>query len=101
MVSGCALLIDYILTITLSIASGADAIFSFFPLEWLPYKLWLAVGGVILLTILNMRGVKESVLPLVPIFLIFIVTHAFVIFYTFITHLINTPTPSVSGRPAC
>ena len=69
MVSGCALLIDYVLTITLSIASGADAIFSFFPLEWLPYKLWLAVGGVILLTILNMRGVKESVLPLVPIFL--------------------------------
>ena len=31
MVSGCALLVDYVLTITLSIASGADAIFSFFP----------------------------------------------------------------------
>lgn len=91
MVSGCALMIDYVLTITLSIASGADAIFSFFPPEWLPYKLWLAVGGVILLTILNMRGVKESVLPLVPIFLIFIVTHAFAIFYTFITHLGNIP----------
>ena len=32
MVSGCALLIDYVLTITLSIASGADAVFSFLPL---------------------------------------------------------------------
>jgi amino acid transporter len=31
MVSGCALLIDYVLTIAVSIASGADAIFSFLP----------------------------------------------------------------------
>ncbi len=91
MVSGCALMIDYVLTITLSIASGADAIFSFLPAAWLPYKLELAVCGVILLTVLNMRGVKESVLPLVPIFLIFIATHAFAIFYTFITHIINIP----------
>src|ERR1039457_6667353 len=30
-VSGCALLIDYVLTITLSIASGADALFSILP----------------------------------------------------------------------
>ena len=38
MVSGCALMIDYVLTITLSIASGADAIFSFLPAAWLPEK---------------------------------------------------------------
>jgi amino acid transporter len=91
MISGCALLIDYVLTITLSVASGADAVFSFLPAAWLPYKLWLAVIGVVLLTVLNMRGVKESVLPLVPIFLTFILTHAFAIFYTFITHLGNIP----------
>src|SRR3989344_6040909 len=34
MVAGCALLIDYVLTIAISIASGADALFSFLPLEW-------------------------------------------------------------------
>ena len=39
MISGCALLIDYVLTITLSIASGADAIFSFLPVAMLRYKL--------------------------------------------------------------
>ena len=39
MVSGCALLIDYVLTITVSVASGADAIFSFLPPEWLCYRL--------------------------------------------------------------
>ena len=87
MVSGCALLIDYVLTIAVSIASGADAIFSFLPLEWHQYKLELAVLIVILMMLLNMRGVKESVIPLVPIFLTFLATHVFVILYGLFTHL--------------
>src|SRR5689334_24978378 len=41
-VSGAALLVDYVLTITISIASGADAIFSFLPPSWLPCKLAVA-----------------------------------------------------------
>ncbi|MFA6320654.1 MAG: APC family permease [Candidatus Omnitrophota bacterium] len=86
MVSGCALLVDYVLTIALSIASGADALFSFLPLEWLQFKLPIAVIGVLALTLLNMRGAKESVLPLVPIFLIFLATHLFVIIYSLATH---------------
>jgi amino acid transporter len=81
MVSGSALLIDYVLTITISVASGADALFSFLPPTWLPYKIGFAVTGVLLLTVMNSRGVKESVLPLVPIFLTFVVTHAFLIGY--------------------
>ncbi|HNW27076.1 MAG TPA: APC family permease [Spirochaetota bacterium] len=91
MVAGSALLIDYLLTITLSVASGADALFSFLPAYMLPYKLPVAVWGVSLLIILNLRGVKESVLPLVPIFLIFIVTHAFAIIYTFASQAGNIP----------
>ncbi len=91
MVSGCALLIDYLLTITLSIASGADALFSFLPPEWLHYKLTVAVAGVILLIWLNLRGVKESVVPLVPIFLVFLFTHAFAIVYAVISHAGNIP----------
>jgi amino acid transporter len=86
MVSGSALLIDYVLTITISVASGADALFSFLPPALLTYKLPFAVLGVVLLTIMNMRGVKESVLPLVPIFLTFVVTHAFIIGYALIIH---------------
>lgn len=87
MVSGCALLIDYVLTIALSIASGADAIFSFLPPSFHSFKIILAVAGVIILTALNLRGVKESVFPLIPIFLIFVITHAFVILYAITTHL--------------
>lgn len=91
MVSGSALLIDYLLTITLSVASGADALFSFLPAAWILYKLPVAVFGVILLIWLNLRGVKESVVPLVPIFLIFLITHTFLIVYAIIAHAGNMP----------
>lgn len=91
MVSGCALLIDYVLTITLSIASGADALFSFLPKEFYHYKLMVAVAGVIILIWLNLRGVKDSVVPLVPIFLVFIATHIFAIFYAIISNISNVP----------
>ena len=89
MISGCALLIDYVLTITISVASGADALFSFLPKEFLDYKIYFAAFGVCLLIIMNLRGVKESVVPLVPIFLLFIVLHVFIIGYAVITHLFN------------
>jgi amino acid transporter len=82
MVAGAALLVDYVLTITVSIASGADALFSFLPPAWLPYRLTFAVLGVAGLTLLNLRGVRESVVPLVPVFLIFILTHAFAILFS-------------------
>ncbi|MCI0515529.1 APC family permease [candidate division KSB1 bacterium] len=89
MVSGSALLIDYVLTITLSIASGADAIFSFLPAQYYPYKLTFAMFGLLLLILLNLRGIKESVVPLVPIFLIFIITHVTVIIYSLFSNLTN------------
>jgi len=87
MISGCALLIDYVLTIAVSIASGADAVFSFLPLEWQQYKLGLATGVIVLMVLLNMRGVRESVIPLVPLFLLFLATHGFIILYGLLTHL--------------
>lgn len=84
MISGCALIIDYVLTITISISSGADALFSFFPESAHVYKLGVAIGGVCLLIILNLRGVKESVVSLTPIFVAFIVLHVFVIVYAIV-----------------
>ena len=86
MVSGCALLIDYVLTITVSVASGADAIFSFVPAQWHPFKLEFALLILILLIVLNLRGARESIITLLPIFLVFIVTHAIVITYAFFDH---------------
>jgi len=81
MVSGCALIIDYVLTITISVSSGSDALFSFLPESLHIFKLSVAIGGVLLLILLNLRGVKESVVSLTPIFVVFMVTHIFVIVY--------------------
>ncbi|OIO01055.1 MAG: amino acid transporter [Desulfovibrionaceae bacterium CG1_02_65_16] len=91
MISGCALLVDYALTITLSVASGADALFSFLPPAWAEFKLTAAVFGVLGLIVLNLRGVKESVAALVPIFLVFVATHAFAIAWGVGAHLGNLP----------
>ena len=85
-VSGSALLVDYMLTITVSIAACAEALFSFVPPEFQRFKLIFAVFLVLLLLILNLRGVKESVEVLAPIFLIFIVTHALLLGYGIFSH---------------
>jgi amino acid transporter len=95
MVSGSALLIDYLLTITLSISSGADAVFSFLPASVHEFKLVFAFMALLLLIVLNLRGVKESVIALAPIFMLFILTHIFFIIYIFFsksTELGNTLT---------
>ena len=74
-VSGSALLVDYILTITVSIAACTDALFSFIPVEFHGYKVIVGILLIAFLILLNLRGVKESVVVLAPIFLMFILLH--------------------------
>ena len=83
LVSGSALLIDYVLTITVSIAAGADAIFDFLPKNsvflgrnLIDYKLPMEYAAVGLLIVMNLRGIKESIKVIVPVFVLFLVTHA-------------------------
>jgi len=85
-IGGAALVVDYVLTIAISVASGCDAIFSFLPPEWRIWKIVAALGVVAMLTSLNMRGVKESVVILMPIFLTFMVSHVVLIAYGVLTH---------------
>jgi hypothetical protein len=86
-VSGSALLVDYILTITVSIASCGDALFSFLPLSYQPAKLPFEMLLILTLIVLNIRGVKESITVLAPIFVVFILTHIFLIGYGVLSHL--------------
>jgi len=86
-VSGAALLVDYVLTITISIAAAGDALFSFLPSSWHQYKLVLELGLILTLTTLNIRGVRESVIALLPVFLLFIVTHTVLIGGGILGHL--------------
>ncbi len=89
--AGSALLVDYVLTIAISIASGADAVFSFLPFAAQDYKILASTFAIVVLILLNLRGVKESVAVLVPIFLIFIVTHVIVVGYGIFIHLDTAP----------
>lgn len=79
LISGGALLVDYVLTIAISVAAGVDALFSMLPLEYQGYKLELSCVLVMLLGYMNLRGMKESIRVLLPIFLGFIITHAVLI----------------------
>jgi hypothetical protein len=90
-VSGCALIVDYVLTITVSVATGCDAVFSFLPPGWAHQKLPTEVFVLLFLVVLNLRGVKESVTFLLPIFLVFVLTHFVLISYGLIAHFAGLP----------
>ncbi|WP_405374957.1 MULTISPECIES: APC family permease [unclassified Microbacterium] len=58
-VVGSALLVDYVLTVAVSVSSGVDNIISAVPgLD--PWRVELAIGFVILIVIVNLRGVREA-----------------------------------------
>jgi len=91
LVSGSALVVDYVLTIAISTASGVEAIFSFLPPHVQPLRLpaeFLVLG---IITGLNLRGVKESVLILTPIFIAFVVSHVGLILYGIFHHSTALP----------
>ncbi|MFC7450466.1 APC family permease [Rhodococcus daqingensis] len=54
-----ALLIDYVMTVAVSVAAGVDNLISALP-SLNPHRVGLAVGFVVLLTAMNLRGVRES-----------------------------------------
>jgi amino acid transporter len=59
LVAGASLLVDYVLTVSVSVAAGVLAITSAFP-GLGSARVWLCLGFVAILTIGNLRGVKES-----------------------------------------
>jgi amino acid transporter len=91
LVSGAALVLDYVLTIAISIASGVDALASFLPLGFQPYKLWAEAFFIALLIVMNLRGLKEAIQILLPIFLGFVATHLVLIVYGIVAHASNLP----------
>jgi hypothetical protein len=92
-VSGCALLVDYVLTVTVSIAAAGDALFSlsFIPEALQAWKLSIEVFFIVALLVLNIRGVRESIIALTPIFFLFVLTHLAVIVGGVAWHLPELP----------
>lgn len=85
-VSGSALLVDYILTITISVASCTDALFSYLPMAYHHLKVPVACLLILLLIVLNIRGVKESITVMAPIFMVFVASHLLLLLDGVFTH---------------
>ncbi|MGZ3238622.1 MAG: APC family permease [Burkholderiaceae bacterium] len=84
--SGAALIVDYVLTIAISVASGVDALFSLLPVGAQGWKLMLELILTVFLLMINLRGAKESIKILLPIFLGFVITHVLLIVYGVFVH---------------
>jgi len=80
LVAAAALLIDYVLTVAVSVAAGMAAVTSAFPALY-PFRIWLCVAAVVLVSIANLRGLRESgKIFAVPTYL-FIVSLAALVLY--------------------
>ena len=91
LISGSALIVDYVLTISISVASGLDALFSLLPDNLHGHKVLIAIVIILLMVYLNLRGLKESIKVLMPIFIGFVITHGFLIIYGVLVHAQKIP----------
>jgi len=91
LVSGAALIVDYVLTVAISVASGTDAVFSLLPLTWHPWKVAFEIAMIAALITLNLRGMKEAIKVLLPIFVGFVVVHVALIGYGIYAHAESLP----------
>ncbi|HEV8142805.1 MAG TPA: APC family permease [Methylomirabilota bacterium] len=57
--AAAALLIDYVLTVAVSVAAGVAAVTSAVPALF-PFRVWLCVVAVVIVALANLRGIRES-----------------------------------------
>ncbi|HEY8101765.1 MAG TPA: APC family permease [Burkholderiaceae bacterium] len=91
LIAGCALILDYVLTVSISVAAGVEALASLLPLGFQPYKLWTEMVVIAVLIVMNLRGMKEAIKILLPIFLGFVATHLVLIVYGIFVHASYLP----------
>ncbi len=89
--SGTALIVDYTLTISISIASGVQAIFSLLPVSYQGHLIITEIIVIFFLMVLNLRGMKESIKILLPIFMGFFISHLIIISYGIFVHGAELP----------
>ena len=95
LIAGAALLTDYVLTVSVSIASGVAQITSAFPILY-DVRVWISVGFILFVMLMNLRGVKESGTAFaIPTYFFVILMFAAVgtgLFRLFITNTLGTVT---------
>jgi amino acid transporter len=99
LVAAAALLIDYVLTVAVSIAAGVAAITSAFP-PLLPHRVALCLLCISLLTLVNLRGVKESgTIFAIPTY-VFIASFVLMIAVGLVTSIVSGVLMPTSGLTA-
>jgi amino acid transporter len=59
LIAAAALLVDYVMTVAVSVAAGVENLTSAFP-ALLPYTVWICSLAIVVLMLMNLRGVRES-----------------------------------------
>src|SRR5258706_1046245 len=86
LIAGSALLIDYLLTAAVSLTAGVEAIASAFPVLW-NYRVVIAIFLLILITLANLRGLRETgTLMSIPVYL-FLLTYLPMLIYGLYVYL--------------
>jgi amino acid transporter len=98
LIAGAALLIDYVLTAAVSLTAGVAAIASAFPFLW-PYRTGIALLLLAVITLANLRGLRESgTLMAVPVYL-FLVCYLGMLAFGLARAVAEGPTPLTSVAP--
>ena len=91
LVSGAALIVDYVLTAAISVASGTEAVLSILPASWYQDRILLDLVVLLFLIFLNLRGMKESIKILLPIFVGFLITNGIILAWGLLSHAADFP----------
>jgi amino acid transporter len=98
--AGAALLIDYTLTVAVSVSAGVAALTSAFPPLY-PYRVLLGVGLVVLIAVANLRGLRESGRVFAVWSYLFIGGYFLLMGYGFVALAVGgRPSVEVAGPPA-
>jgi amino acid transporter len=99
LVTAAALLVDYVLNVAVSVTAGVAAIASAFPALW-PHRVALALVLLLIITLANLRGMRETgTLMSIPVYL-FLGTYLAMIVYGLIRLAVEGPTIPVLSSPA-
>ena len=98
LIAASALTVDYLLNVAVSVTAGIAAIASAFPVLW-HYRVALSLGLLFVITIINLRGLRETgTLMAIPVYL-FLFTYIPMLAYGVIRAVIDGPGTLVAVAP--
>jgi amino acid transporter len=99
LLAAASLLVDYLLNAAVSLTAGVAALASAFPQLW-PYRVVIALGLLVIITLVNLRGLQEAgSFMAVPVY-IFLLVYLPMLAYGVIRLIIEGPTPLATVAPS-